>query len=119
MKLPNLEKAEVSKAKILDYLLADTTIAARAKANFFTRFGFARSDWRVLERALLLHSKSHDVETVQSDSYGERYTIVGELICPDGRSPVVKSVWIIEKGFNAPRLITAYPSQRRKDDQRT
>lgn len=117
MKLPNLENAVVSKAKILDYLLANTSKSARAKAGFFSRFGFTRDDWRVLQRALLHHGQSYEVESVEDDAFGARYTIIGELNCPDVRRPIVKAVWIIDEGLDVPRLITAYPLRRRKNDQ--
>lgn len=117
MKLPNRENAVVSKAKILDYLLANTSKSARAKAVFFSRFGFTRDDWRALEKALLHHGQSYDVEIVENDVFGARYTIIGEVNCPDGRRPIIKTVWIIDIGLDVPRLITAYPSRRRKNDQ--
>jgi len=114
MKLPNLENAVISKAKILEYLLAYTSKSARAKAGFFLRFGFTRDDWRLLQQALLQHCQTYDVESVESDAYAERYTVIGELICPDGRRPIIKAVWIVDDGFEVPRLITACPSSRRK-----
>lgn len=119
MKLPNGEKAVVPKTKILDYLLGDRTKSARAKAGFFSRFGFARDDWRVLQIGLIQHGQAHDVEKLEVGAYGTRYTVVGELDCPDGRRPLVRTVWIIENGVDIPRLITAYPSRSRKHDQGT
>ena len=114
MKLPNLENAVVSKAKVLDYLLAYTSKSARAKAGFFSRFGFTREDWRTLQLALLKHCQMHDVESLETDTYGERYTIVGEIECPDKRTPTIKAVWMVDEGQDVPRLITAYPAKRRR-----
>ncbi len=31
-------------------------------------------------------------------------------MCPDGRQPVILSVWFIDASGNAPRLVTAYPA---------
>ncbi|MEW6638092.1 MAG: DUF6883 domain-containing protein [Actinomycetota bacterium] len=28
---------------------------------------------------------------------------------PDGRDPVIRTVWLVEKGRSHPRLVTAYP----------
>ncbi len=117
MKLPNLENAVVSKAKVLDYLLANTSKSARAKAGFFARFGFTRDNWRTLQLTLLEHCQTGEVESVETDTFGERYTVVGELKCPDGRSPTVKAVWMVDEGQDVPRLITAYPSKRRWHDE--
>ena len=38
-----------------------------------------------------------------------RYEIDGELNAPDGRQPRIRTVWQIDEGQIAPRLITAYP----------
>ncbi len=48
MKLPNREKAFVPREKIVDYLLSFVHKDGRAKAEFFTRFGFASESWEVL-----------------------------------------------------------------------
>jgi hypothetical protein len=42
-----------------------------------------------------------------------RYIIDGILITPDGRNPMVRSVWFIETGEITPRFVTAYPAGRR------
>ncbi|HUF46630.1 MAG TPA: hypothetical protein VMM93_02380, partial [Vicinamibacterales bacterium] len=34
----------------------------------------------------------------------------GKLIAPDGRTPLVRSVWFIERGEDVPRLVTAFPA---------
>jgi hypothetical protein len=31
------------------------------------------------------------------------------MIVPDGRAPMVRTVWTIDEGQTLPRLITAYP----------
>ena len=41
--------------------------------------------------------------------FGTRYTIEGMLRTPDGRRPLVRVVWFVDKGDNRPRLVTAYP----------
>lgn len=37
-----------------------------------------------------------------------RYAADGPLPAPDGRAPMVRTVWIVEAG-SAPRLVTAHP----------
>jgi Domain of unknown function (DUF6883) len=46
---------------------------------------------------------------VKETGFGPRYEVEGELTAPDGRRPRVSTVWPLDKGQNAPRLITAYP----------
>lgn len=51
--------------------------------------------------------------------FGRRYFVEGPLTPPDGRDPLVRSVWLIETRADTPRLVTAYPLRRTADDQRT
>jgi hypothetical protein len=53
MKLPNLDKAVVSEAKVAGYLLSATHRDGRHKAAFFVRFGFRSEAWQELAGALL------------------------------------------------------------------
>jgi len=41
--------------------------------------------------------------------FGPRYEVEGELAAPDGRRPRVRTIWQVDHGEIAPRLITAYP----------
>jgi len=41
--------------------------------------------------------------------YGLRYSMDGELESPDGKNPMVRTVWIVESETDGPRLITAHP----------
>ena len=38
------------------------------------------------------------------------FTRYGDLEAPDGRRPLVRTVWILAKGSAEPRLVTAYPA---------
>lgn len=39
----------------------------------------------------------------------DRYQVEGSLAAPDGRRPLVRTIWQMDEGQLAPRLITAYP----------
>jgi hypothetical protein len=41
--------------------------------------------------------------------FGPRYEVEGSLRTPDSRNPHIRTVWQVDKGQLAPRLITAYP----------
>ena len=111
MKLPNVDRARIERAKIVDYLLAvDHPEAEGAgKAAFFLRFGFAIADWETLADALIAHARLCQVTTMSESKFGAKYQIDGPLPCPDGRSPVIRAVWIVDAGTDFPRLITAHP----------
>ena len=109
MKLPNYEKAIVPQEKITGMLLSLTHPDKRERAKFFMSFGFSAESWKVLARALRRHAANHDVAKVEILSFGTQYVIDGIILTPDGRTPLVRSVWLVLIGESVPRFITAYP----------
>jgi hypothetical protein len=107
--LPNADKAIAGCRKIVDYLLNPAHRYGADKAGFFIRFGFQEKEWEQLAQALRDHEQAHEVKRVRATGYGPRYEVEGKLDSPDGRSPRVRSVWQMDRGDVAPRLITAYP----------
>jgi len=113
MKLPHHEDAVVPQAKITGYLLSPTHRDGRSKADFFTRFGFSADSWEELATALLRHAAEHEVTRIEDSPFGTRYVVEGALPAPDGRAPLLCSVWFIETGEQIPRFVTAYPLRGR------
>ncbi len=109
MQLPNAAQAQVDPEKITGYLLSAHHPDGRAKAEFFTKFGFRVEEWQVLSEALRTHGATQRVANVVESPYGVRYIIEGRLETPDGRNPMVRTVWIVADESAVPRLITAYP----------
>jgi hypothetical protein len=109
MKLPNPDKLMVEREKIVDYLLNPTHRYGASKARFFTHFGFQMEAWEQLAQALRDHGRKHDVTRTRETGFGPRYEVEGKLNCPNGRHPQVRSVWQLDDGAVAPRLLTAYP----------
>jgi hypothetical protein len=109
MDLPNTEVAVITEAKIVRYLLSSTHVSGKGKAGFFTRFGFSPKRWQIMADALKLHAQQHRVSKTEQSPFGVRYVIEGELMTPDGRNPLVRAIWFIDKGENIPRFVTAYP----------
>jgi hypothetical protein len=109
VKLPHADRVRVDREKITEYLLSSTHPDGSDKAEFFTRFGFRFENWEVLQEALKKHGARHQVIKTVESGYGTRYAIDGQLESPDGRNPLVRTVWMIETGSTTPRLITAHP----------
>ena len=109
MRLPNADLAFVQREKITEYLLNPRHRYGGSKARFFFEFGFHTDEWEVLAEALRQHGQNHEVRFVRETSWGPRYEIDGELKTPDGRQPGIRTVWQLDEGEIAPRLITAYP----------
>ena len=109
MKLPNADLLRVEREKITEYLLNAGHRYGTSKARFFARFGFSLRNWETLAQALQEHGQQYEVTRVTETIFGPRYEVEGELRTPDGRNPGVRSVWQLDRGMVAPRLITAYP----------
>src|SRR5438128_178290 len=94
MKLPDAERAFVEERKITEYLLSFKSPNGRHKAAFFTRFGFMAEQWEVFAAALVDQGGAHSVKEVESNPpYGENYVVEGPIATPDGRNPVIATVW--------------------------
>ena len=57
------------------------------------------------------HAAAHEVTRVLETDYGPRYHVDGELETPDGRNPLVRTVWQVDLGGDYPRFITAHPQR--------
>ena len=112
MKLPNYERAVVPRAKVADYLLSETHRDGQHKALFFKRFGFAVEEWAILAQALQQHAADQEVTRVEVSPYGQRYMLEGPIPSPDGRNPLIRTVWFMETNEDTPRFVTAYPLRR-------
>ena len=102
LRLPNAHLTWIDQEKISDYLLSSTNPRGKAKADFFLSFGFSLARWEQLAEALRRHATSHAVARVVETAYGPRYHVDGEIETPDGRNPLVRTVWQIDLGAIIP-----------------
>jgi hypothetical protein len=112
MRLPNAHQVVIDREKITEYLLNPAHRYGTSKARFFCQFGFELTAWEILAEALREHARLNEVTKVTETRFGPRYEIGGELRAPDGSAPMVCTVWQLDHGRVAPRLITAYPFKR-------
>ena len=115
MKLPNAARAAVEEEKIKEYLLNLSHRYGASKARFFLSHGFRLEEWQTFAEALRKHGQTHDVSRTKETQFGPRYEIEGELDAPGGRKLRVMTVWQMDEGQLAPRLITAYPLKVQHD----
>jgi hypothetical protein len=113
MKLPNCHFAIVEQEKTVDYLLNPSHPDNGGKALFFAALGFSRSGWALADAFLNLARESEVAISIES-SHGIKYIVDGVLITPSGKSPTVRTIWIVDKGGENPRLVTAYPREGQK-----
>ncbi len=114
MRLPNCERAVVPKKKITEYLLSLTHREGRSKAQFFKRVGFSAEAWEELAEALKRHASEHELTRIEDSPFGKRYVIEGIIHAPDGRMPLIRSIWFVRHIEDIPQFATAYPLKRRE-----
>jgi hypothetical protein len=113
VKLPNASAARVEFEKILGYLLSDVHPVGKLEAQFFRGLGFDGSRPEELLAGLLRLARDKEVVEHMATAFGTKYVIDGVLVGPAGASGRVRTIWIVERGSAAPRLVTAYPAPSR------
>lgn len=109
MKIPNSQNAIVDMRKLRGYCLNPKHNSGKHKARIFNAvLGMGPDDAEALREALLKAVKTHDAEVGNLDVYGQRYTIDFPFEW-QGKQAIIRSGWIINRGSDIPRLVTAYP----------
>jgi len=105
---PNPELAEIERRKITDYLLSRTHPVGRGKASFFEKLGFDAGEPAALESALRELAQNPIATKTQDTGFGMKYIVDGDLRGPAGNA-ALRSIWIVDRGSNVARFVTAYP----------
>ena len=114
MKLPNVDRAEVSREKVTGCLLNQHHPDGAGKAAFFTGLGFTVEQWSSLAEALRQLAQSSPVAKRVHSPHGTKYVVDGALTTPAGKTRMVRTVWIVDKAAETARLVTAYPQEEEK-----
>jgi hypothetical protein len=109
--LPNAERAVVEREKIADYLLNPAHPDNGGKAAFFLALGYTRDDWLPLAAALRRLALATEIAKSMETAHGIKYVVDGGMETPTGKTPVVRTIWIVDRGLDTPRLVTAYPRE--------
>jgi hypothetical protein len=112
MILPNAESALVEQRKITEYLLNREHPDNGGKADFFIDLGFSVEDWENLADALRSLASNYAAIQSMESSHGKKYIVDGEIVSLIGKTPVVRTVWIVDRGQTIARLVTAYPHEK-------
>ena len=113
MKIPNAEHAIVDLRKLRNYCLNPQNDMGKHKAHqFYITLGMTAEDAEALRDTLLQAVQTHEAQLGRHDIHGQRYTIDFTLNWR-GRQTIVRSGWIVDRGSEVPRLITAYPLKGR------
>ena len=110
MKLPNVEKAVIADAKIINYLLSSTHTEGKDKAMVFLSHGFRAEEPETLKASLLKVVQGNEALRTIVTIHGQKYVIEGDLETPDGRGIYIRTIWIVDRGGTIPRFVSAYPA---------
>lgn len=107
MKVPNAERAVVDRDKLTAYCLNPTHEVGGHKARVFaSALGLKVENTDVLQDALLFAVRTEEAEQVEHP-YGEVF-VVDFALEHANRSATVRSVWIIDRESEIPRLVTCF-----------
>lgn len=109
MKVPYRLFAYVPQEKMANYLLSLTHQIGKNKARVFRSRGFNETNMDVLESELLKIVHTNNFSQKTANQYGIRYTVIGIIQGPNGKTVNIKTGWMIYTGKRAPRFVTAYP----------
>jgi hypothetical protein len=113
MKLRNAQLARVDRRKVVDYLLNAAHPDNGGKASFFRALGFSATAPEALADRLKAIALAAEVVYRTESAHGEKYVVDGLLVGESEGEPgrLVRTVWIIERGQDEPRMVTAYPGE--------
>ena len=109
MRLPGAERAFVDPAKVRDYLLSTEHPTGRWKARFFRSLGYEATTWYRLQHDLRRLALLDRARLLRASLYGEKLQLDAMLHGPSDRAAHVVTIWIVRRGEDFPRFITAYP----------
>ena len=81
------------------------------RPRFFLALGYNRDDWPSLAAALGRLAVATEVAKSMETAHGIKYVLDGGMETPGGKTPVVRTIWIVDRGLDRPRLVTAYPRE--------
>jgi hypothetical protein len=109
MKVPYSEQSYIEREKLTQYLLNFDHPDGASKAAFYEAMGYNLSNVDKLEIELLRHVDENEINSVSENQHGTKYVVIGTFYGKEERTRLLKTVWLIEKTKQYPRLITAYP----------
>jgi hypothetical protein len=108
MRLPNPDQAIIPREKVEAYLLSPVHSVGRHKAVFFNALGYRASAWEALAEDLQAFA-SGEADEVGESEYGTKYEVRGQITGPGGRSAAIVTAWIVLRGEEFARFVSAYP----------
>jgi hypothetical protein len=107
-RLPRGDEAILDIRKIVDYCLNPSHPRGRHKARVFREaLGLQREDAAWLRDALLEAARSSEASLIAVDPWGTHWRL-DAIIRRQGRSAMVRMVWIVRSAESVPRFVTCW-----------
>lgn len=103
--LSDLYHIEISSVKITDYLLNLQHPDGWGKAKFFPQYGFTTAE-EVKSLLLVIVQQNEIKQTIQTE-FGIKFIVEGAISADS--SVLLRTVWVVLKGENSCKFVTAYP----------
>lgn len=100
--------------KVVKYLLDPDHDDGGPKCRFLLSVGFSVGDPVTLMAALADHRRPERLTKESAVPFGRRYHFEGPLLCPNGTSANIRTVWQIDDqpGLHPARFITLKPLRK-------
>ena len=106
MKLPGAQDAIVEIEKLSDYSFSPDHPVGKHKARVFeSSLGLRREHAVEIQNRLLDAAQTYDCIATKNTAHGQHYEM-DFMLTREGRSALVRAVWIIRHGEKSPRLVT-------------
>lgn len=96
MILPNVWNTAIDQTKVVDYFLNPAHPDNGGKAAFFIGWGFSAANWTTFAQAVREMVLQNQVVGRIQSTWGEKYVVDGTLNAPNGTTPTVRTVWIVD-----------------------
>ncbi len=104
------DNAVIAREKLTGYLLLK--LPENDKSAFLALAGYTLANAEQLEADLRRQILTREAAFMESTEYGDKYSIRGELIGPNGHQLNVVTVWMIEIASELTKFITLYTAKR-------
>jgi hypothetical protein len=107
-RVPNADLAVVEIRKLADYCLDPAHPRGRHKARVFREaLGLGQNDASWLRDVLLDGLRHGEAAELAGDGFGRRWR-VDVAVARHGKRGVVRTIWIVRSGEQAPRFVTCW-----------
>jgi hypothetical protein len=98
--------ALISQKKLTEYLLIP--LSKDDKSQYLAQGGYTLDNWQQLEKDLREQILTLEAEPTLKTKYGQKYQIIGSLICSNGVILYIKTIWIVTETIT--QLVTLFPA---------